>query len=64
MIFKLSNVIVVPTLMLVVGSNVMVKDPMTGSIGAPAKPLAVKLMVSVIAIAFARACTQSEYAGR
>jgi hypothetical protein len=39
--------------MLVVGSNVMVKDPMTGSIGAPAKPLAVKLMVSVIAIEFA-----------
>jgi hypothetical protein len=39
---------------LIVGSNVMVKDPITGSTGAPKpKPLAVKLMVSVIVAALA-----------
>jgi hypothetical protein len=36
-----------------VGSNVMVKDPITGLTGAPARKLAVKLMVSVIGIALA-----------
>src|SRR5262245_35140845 len=39
-----------------VGSNVMVNDPVTGLTGAPArKPLAVKLMVSVIIAARAGA---------
>ena len=57
--FTLSNVMVVPTGGIVngvstVGSNVMVKDPITGSTGAPRpKPLAVKLMISVIVVAFA-----------
>jgi hypothetical protein len=37
------------------GSKVMVKDPVTGSTGAPTKPLAVKLMVSVIIAARAGA---------
>ena len=53
--FMLSNVIVVPV-MLMVGSNVMVKAPITGSTGARGevkKTLAVKLMVSVIVSAFA-----------
>jgi hypothetical protein len=72
--FTLSNVIVVPPVMLMVGSNVMVKAPITGSTGAGGAPgstgaprkgkkggkslkgkksLAVKLMVSVIVVAFA-----------
>jgi hypothetical protein len=61
--FNSFNAIVVPALTLVVGSNVMVNDPITGSTGAPAKPPGVKLMVSVIATAFAgpvpRANTQA-----
>jgi hypothetical protein len=53
--FMLSNVIVVPWGMDVVGSNVMVKDPITGSTGAPGgvKPFALKLIVSVIVTALA-----------
>jgi hypothetical protein len=42
----------VPARLSTVGSNVMVKDPITGSTGAPAsKPLAVKVMMSVIVLA-------------
>ena len=54
----LFNVIVVP-IVLIVGSNVMVKDPITGSTGTEKpglterKPLAVKLIVSVIVPALA-----------
>jgi hypothetical protein len=36
--FTLSNVIVVPPVMLMVGSNVMVKAPITGSTGAGGAP--------------------------
>ena len=52
--FTLFNITVVPE-MLIVGSKVMVKDPVTGSTGAPEgiKPLAVKFIVSVIVAAFA-----------
>jgi hypothetical protein len=42
----------VPARLSTVESNVMVKDPITGSIGARgSKPLAVKLMMSVIVAA-------------
>jgi hypothetical protein len=55
--FRFPNETVVPSRMLIVGSIVMVKDPITGSTGAPGgkegKSLAVKLMVSVIVAAFA-----------
>src|SRR5258708_40293679 len=53
--FTLSNVIVVPPVMLMVGSNVIVKAPITGSIGAGGgvKSLPVKSIVSVIVVAFA-----------
>ena len=56
--FMLFNVIVVP-IVVIVGSNVMVKDPITGSTGTEKpgvkerKPLAVKLIVSVIVPALA-----------
>jgi len=59
--FMLSNVMVLPICKSIVGSKVIVKDPITGSTGAAGKgvplefekPLAVKLMVSVIVVAFA-----------
>src|SRR5215510_8136407 len=53
--FRFPNETVVPSRMLIVGSIVMVKDPMTGSTGAPegVKPLAVKSIVSVIVAALA-----------
>jgi hypothetical protein len=55
--FRFPNETVVPSRMLIVGSIVMVKDPITGSTGAPGgkegKSLALKLMVSVIVAAFA-----------
>src|SRR5262249_47821377 len=56
--FMLFNVIVVP-IVVIVGSIVMVKDPITGSTGTEKpgtkgrKPLAVKLIVSVIVLALA-----------
>src|SRR5262249_60196087 len=54
--FTLFNVTVVALWMSTAGSKVMVKDPVTGLTGAPArKPLAVKLMVSVIIAARAGA---------
>ena len=57
----LSNVTVLPICKSIVGSKVIVKGPITGSTGAAGKgvplefekPLAVKLMVSVIVVAFA-----------
>ena len=53
--FTLSNVTVVPPKRFIIGSIVMVKDPITGSTGAPegVKPLAVKSIVSVIVAALA-----------
>jgi hypothetical protein len=46
----------VPARLSTVGSNVMVKDPITGSTGAPvSKPPAVKLTMSVIVAARAGA---------
>jgi hypothetical protein len=54
--FMLFTTTLVPAKLSTVGSNVMVKDPITGSTGAPAsKPLAVKLMMSVIVAARAGA---------
>jgi hypothetical protein len=62
--FTSFNVTVVALWTNTVGSNVMVNDPITGLTGALArKPVAVKLMVSVIIAAFAgpapRASTQA-----
>ena len=54
--FTSFNVTVVALWTNTVGSNVMVNDPITGLTGAPArKPLAVKLIVSVIVAARAGA---------